>query len=189
LSYSKGAILAEQPALHTQRLTLRPFSLSDALVVQRLAGAKEIADTTLRIPHPYPNGAAQEWISTHARQFADGEAAIFAIAERESESLIGSIGLEISGENASAEMGYWIATPYWNQGYCTEAAGAILRFAFDTLGLNRVQARHLTRNPASGRVMQKIGMSHEGHLRQAVRKSGMFEDLEMYAILMQDFTR
>jgi len=179
--------LTGQSQLRTQRLILRPFNISDAAIVQRLAGAKAIADTTLNIPHPYPDGAAEAWISSHSRRYADGESAIFALVEHEHGILIGAIGLEISVGHGSAELGYWIGKPYWNQGYCTEAAGTVLRFAFDDLGLNRVQARHFTRNPASGRVMHKIGMSHEGHLRQAVRKWGKFEDLELYAILKEDF--
>jgi ribosomal-protein-alanine N-acetyltransferase len=178
--------LTEQPQLRTERLILRPFDVSDATIVQRLAGAKEIADTTLNIPHPYPDGAAEAWISSHSGRYADGESVIFAVIERQLGSLIGSVGLEISAAHAFAELGYWIGQPYWNQGYCTEAARKTLGHAFDDLGLNRVQARHLTRNPASGRVMQKIGMSHEGHLRQAVMKWGKFEDLELYAILKED---
>lgn len=185
----EGSRLPEQPSLQTRRLILRPFNISDASVVQSLVEVKEIADTTLHIPHPYPDGVAEEWISTHARRFGDGESAVFAIVERDHGILVGSIGLDISSSNSSAEMGYWIGKPYWSQGYCTEAARALLRFAFETLDLNRIQARHFTRNPASGRVMQKIGMTHEGHLRKAVRKWGKFEDLELYAILREDFVR
>jgi ribosomal-protein-alanine N-acetyltransferase len=179
--------LAVQPTLQTRRLVLRPFAASDAPVVRRLAGEKDIADTTLNIPYPYPDGAAEAWIATHSQRFADGVSAIFAIVDRHSRSLIGSIALEISAEHAMAEMGYWIGRSYWNQGYCTEAAKALLGFAFDELGLNRVQARHLARNPASGRVMQKIGMSHEAHLRQAVVKWGKFEDVALFAILRKDY--
>jgi RimJ/RimL family protein N-acetyltransferase len=179
----EDVIVPEQPSLHTLRLILRPFSLSDAAEVQRHAGAWEIADTTLHIPHPYPDGAAEAWISSHPSRFKDGESAIFAIVESEQGILVGSIGLEISAGDTSAEIGYWIGRPYWNHGYCTEAARAVLGCGFERLGLNRIQARHFTRNPASGRVMQKIGMIHEGHLRQAVMKWGKYEDLELYAIL------
>lgn len=181
-----GGVSLEQPSLQTQRLLLRPFAKSDAPDVQRLAGAFEVADTTLHIPHPYPDGAAEAWISTHITRFSDGESAIFAIIERRTDRVVGAIGLEIAAGEAAAEMGYWIGKPYWNLGYCTEAAGALVRFGFDVLKLNRIQARHFTRNPASGRVMQKVGMTHEGHLRQAVQKWGKFEDLELYAILKED---
>lgn len=178
--------MPDQPSLQTRRLILRPFAPSDAADVQRLAGAPEIADTTLHIPHPYPDGAAEAWIATHSRRFSDGASAVFAIVEGGTGRLVGAIGLEITTANDSAEMGYWIGRPYWNRGYCTEAAEAVVRYGFGTLDLNRIQAWHFSRNPASGRVMQKVGMTQEGHLRQAVRKSGAYEDLELYAIVRGD---
>ena len=187
--------MTRQPKLVTERLMLRPFSLSDAPDVQRLAGAKEIAATTANIPHPYEDGVAEAWIGTHQEQFEKGEQATFAVvlkgvsAENVSEhTLIGAISLlAISQRHARAELGYWIGVPYWNRGYCTEATRAILRYGFETLGLNRIQARHLARNPASGRVMQKAGMRYEGTMRQAVRKWDVFEDVKLYAILKSEY--
>ena len=76
---------------------------------------------------------------------------------------------------------------YWEQGYCTEAAEAVLRYGFEVLGLNRIESRHFKRNPASGRVMQKIDMKHEGLLRQAYKKWGKYEDWEIYAILKDEY--
>jgi hypothetical protein len=69
-----------------------------------------------------------------------------------------------------------------------ELAGArtVVEFAFTTLALNRVHAEHYVRNPASGRVMQKIGMRHEGRRRRHVKHWGVFEDLELYGILKDD---
>ena len=85
-------------------------------------------------------------------------------------------------------MGYWIGKPYWNHGYCTEAAQTLLRYAFDVLHLNRVQARHMTKNPTSGRVMQKAGMQYEGTLRQSLRRWGAYEDAAVYAALRTEYT-
>ena len=85
-----------------------------------------------------------------------------------------------------AELGYWVARPFWNQGYASEGARALVRFGFAELGLHRVSAHHYSRNPASGKVMQKIGMRFEGLLRQHVFKWGVFEDIEMYGILAGD---
>ncbi|HEU4564098.1 MAG TPA: GNAT family N-acetyltransferase [Gemmatimonadaceae bacterium] len=176
----------EQPTLSTARLVLRPFLPEDAPAVQRLAGAREIADTTLTIPHPYPDGAAELWIATHEQGFAAGTVVVFAVTERESGDVVGAVGLVVEPAHASAELGYWIATPYWGRGYATEAAGALVAFALGPLGLHRVQARHLIRNPASGRVMQKLGMRLEGVHRHAVRKWDAFEDVALYAILETD---
>ncbi|MFU8772395.1 MAG: GNAT family N-acetyltransferase [Anaerolineales bacterium] len=77
--------------------------------------------------------------------------------------------------------------PYWKQGYCTEAAKEVIRYSFEQLGLNRVQARHMTKNPASGRVMQKVGMQYEGTLRQSLLRWETFEDAAMYSILRDEF--
>ena len=74
-----------------------------------------------------------------------------------------------------------------NQGYATEAAQAVLEYGFRKLGLHRVQARHFTKNPASGRVMQKIGMTYEGTLRQSIYRFGRFEDAALYSILRHEF--
>ena len=83
-------------------------------------------------------------------------------------------------------MGYWIGKPFWGQDYCTKAARAMLDFGFGPWELNRIHAYHFVRNPASGRVMAKIGMQYEGLLRQHVIKWGQFEDLALYGILRSD---
>lgn len=179
--------VSAQPTLRTERLILRPFAEDDAPDIQRLAGELEVADTTLRVPHPYPDGAATIWIVESAFAWETGKGASYAITDAESGDLLGAIGLAIAPEHAYAEMGYWISREYWNRGLCTEAARAVLELAFDSLSLHRVQARHFTRNAASGRVLQKVGMHFEGMQRDAVRKWGRFEDIALYAILEDEW--
>jgi len=176
----------EHPTIETERLVLRSFTLADAPDVQRLAGDRDIASTTLNIPHPYEDGMAEQWIGKHQEKYEEGEL-VFAIVLRSDQSLIGAIGLNVNQQHDNAELGYWIGKPYWNQGYCTEAAEAVVRYGFEVLGLNRIHASHLKRNPASGRVMQKIGMTNEGCLRQHVKKWRVFEDVEKYGLLKSDF--
>lgn len=171
----------------TKRLKLRQFDLSDAIEVQRLAGEFEIADTTLLIPHPYEDGLAEEWIKSHEEKIASGAEFIFAIVRCDRDHLVGSIGLKINTDHENAELGYWIGKPHWNLGFATEAAEAILRFGFGELKLERIHAHYLARNPASGKVMQKLGMQREGRLRNHVRKWGKLEDMEMYGILKSEF--
>ncbi len=77
--------------------------------------------------------------------------------------------------------------PYWGRGYCTEAARALLGYAFHTLELNKVESECLTRNPASARVLQKIGLSSEGIRRQRYLKWGRFEDVEQFGLLKVDY--
>lgn len=178
----------DQPTLTTPRLFLRPFRLEDAAAVQLLAGDPDIAATTLNIPHPYPDGAAAHWISTHAESWQQGKSVTFAMVLREDNTLLGCISLGFHPRHEMAEMGYWVGKPYWGQGFGTEAAAAILDFGFNQLNLNRIYAYHLPRNPPSGRIMQKIGMTYEGLLRQASKKGDTFEDLILYAILREDYS-
>ena len=98
-------------------------------------------------------------------------------------TLIGTVGLALVMEDRRAELGYWIGVPWWNRGFATEAARAVVDFGFGSLGLHRIMARHLARNPSSGRVMEKLGMTKEGMLRHHVLKWGEFEDLVVYAVL------
>jgi len=176
-----------QPVLETPRLILRPFELSDASAVQRLAGAREIAAMTRTIPHPYPDGAAEEWIRKHGPAFERGTHVTFAVTRRNGAEVVGAAGLAIDRTHERAELGYWIGVPYWNRGYATEAARRIIAYGFSDLGLNRIFATHLPRNTASGRVMQKAGMRFEGVLRQHIRKWGVFEDVAVYGILAEEY--
>ena len=176
-----------RPTLQTARLILRPFELTDAPEVKKLAGAKEIASTTGVVPHPYKDGMAEEWISTHQQRFEQGKLVNFAIVVKEITQLCGAIELTIDNENSNAELGYWIGVPYWGQGYCTEAALVVVAYGFKNLNLHRIYASHLTRNPASGRVIQKLGMTYEGCLRQHEQKWGKFEDVAIYGILATEW--
>ena len=81
----------------------------------------------------------------------------------------------------------WIAPAMWGHGYATEATRALLTLGFDQLKLHRIQARHFTRNPASGRVMQKAGMKLEGVHRAIFRRNGRFDDVGVYSILEQEW--
>jgi [ribosomal protein S5]-alanine N-acetyltransferase len=166
----------------TERLLLRPFLPDDAPVVQRLVSAYEIAENTLLIPHPYPEGAAAEWIARHGKTPNNYIYAVTLGGEA-----IGAIGLDVQPEHDRGEIGYWLGVPYWGRGYMTEAGRAVLGWAFESLELHRVFAQHFTRNPASGRVLQKIGMTHEGSLRQHDKKWGAYLDVEVYGIVHSEW--
>jgi ribosomal-protein-alanine N-acetyltransferase len=176
-----------QPTLETARLLLRPFRISDAADVVRLAGAREIADTTVTIPHPYTGDTAVAWISSLPEHWAAGSMAAFAIASRANGALLGAAGLShIDRDHEQAELGYWIGVPFWGLGYASEAAARILAFGFETLALNRIYAHYMLRNAASGAILRKIGLKPEGVLRERVRKWGVYEDVALLARLRSD---
>lgn len=175
-----------RPTLETPRLTLRPMIVGDAPELHRLVNDVEIARNTAMIPHPYPEGLAEEWIAAHQERFEKNIEIVFGIERREDRALVGVIGV-LPEPHDMAEFGYWIGQEYWNNGYATEAAAAVIEYAFRTLGVNRVEAIHFTRNPASGRVMEKCGMRYEGTLRQARKKWDEYLDVKVYSIIRSDW--
>ena len=176
-----------QPTLTTERLLLRPFNLLAAQRVQELAGDKRIADTPLLIPHPYPGGAAEEWISSHSANAECGNEFVFAIILKEKKDLIGAIGAAVNKKFNNAELGYWIGVPYWNNGFVSEALSAVIKFAFMDLQLNKVHAHHMDFNEASGKAMIKNGMQKEGRFRKHIFKNNEFHDAVFYGILREDY--
>src|SRR5215211_660188 len=98
--------MKERPTLETTRLILRLFTVADAQDVQRLAGEREVASTTLNVPHPYEDGMAEQWIGTHQEQYERGELVNFAIVRCADNTLIGAIGLRINQQHTHAELGY-----------------------------------------------------------------------------------
>jgi RimJ/RimL family protein N-acetyltransferase len=180
---TREACLDHRPALSTERLLLRTFSPDDAPDVARLCADREIASTTLLIPHPYTLDDARRFIETQAEAWASGTGAVFGVTLRESGEVLGAIGLHLEREHRRAELGYWIGVAHWNRGYATEAVKAVVRFGFEDLSLHRIHAHHFGRNPASGKVLLKAGFRHEGILRGHVLKWGAYEDCELYGIV------
>ena len=175
--------MADQPKLQSKRLLLRPLDLRDAQTVQALAGVAIVADTTLTIPHPYPDGAAEAWIATLTPAWDTGAGVTFAITDRELGNLVGVISLAISANDANAELGYWIGLPFWNRGYATEAAQTLVDWGMVALRLDRIEARYFVRNPASGRVLQKLGMKRETMLNESIEKNGRLEEFTRCALV------
>jgi ribosomal-protein-alanine N-acetyltransferase len=174
------------PSLQAQRVTLSPFCIDDAFLVQRYAGDPEVARTTLHVPHPYLDGEAEKWIASHPQQYLERKNVVFAIRSHTGE-LYGAINIRLRMNNQTGELGYWIGVPYWNKGYCTEAARRMIQFAFEDLGLNKIYGRHLGGNMASGRVMEKAGMKNERILRRHIMKNGVMMDIVEYGILKSEY--
>lgn len=170
------------PTLLTGRLILRPFALTDGPTVQELAGNIKVAENTLNMPHPYPAGAAEDWIATHTEEFTAKRNLILAICRKDDSVLVGCIGLQLNLVVGNAELGYWIGEPYWKQGFATEAAKEVIRYAFKKLGLHKIYAHVYVTNPASARVLQKCGMKQEGYLEKHVRHWGNYKDLLVFGI-------
>ena len=145
------------PVLETERLVLRAPRLEDAKAVAVLANDRRIAENTRRIPHPYTCADAEDFIA--AVKAAGGETA-FLITLSDS-TLIGACGLNMT-EGPAHEIGYWLGVPFWGKGFGTEAARALIDYAFTELGHDALQAGARVTNPASRRILEKCGFQWTG---------------------------
>jgi len=147
---------ASIPVLETKRLAMRAPRLEDAKTVAALANDRRIAENVARIPHPYKQSDAENFISGANK--AGGEA-VFLITLRD-ETIIGACG--ILNQDGTPELGYWLGVPYWGNGYATEALHAVIDYAFTDLAHDALQAGSRVTNPASRRVLEKCGFQWTG---------------------------
>ena len=181
--------MREQPTVTTDRLVLRPFQPDDAEPLEHLGNDPEVISRTGRSEVPVP-GTGLFWMENRLAWYEKGEAVDFAITLAETGEFVGIIGLgmEYPGDDAM-QLGFWVGKEYWNRGYATEDALAVLPLGFSSLNLHRIFARHFISNPASGRVLEKIGMLYEGTLRESTKKNGVYESVACYAILRSDYNK
>ena len=146
--------------IETERLRMRAHRDGDLGDLVALAGNWEIARWTGRIPHPYSETDGREWIARVQENHAAGQPRRFAIALKESDRLIGGVGLDGSTGDGSDEpaLGYWLGQPYWGNGYGREAATAIIDYGFRTLGLKTIRAYTDPGNIASQKVLLHCGL-------------------------------
>ena len=179
-------VFSSLPVLETPRLRLRPLTMRDDRDMYRYCSDPEVSRHVLWETHESLRHSRQV-LRAALRQYRSGAPSSFAIERRSDRRMIGTIGfMWINCDHRSGEVGYSLARDCWNQGYCTEALGAVLRFGFEELKLHRIEAQHEVDNPASGRVMEKCGMRCEGTLRGRVFNKGRFSDVKLYAILRTD---
>lgn len=176
--------------LTTPRLILRRFTPEDAPAMYRNWASDPQVTRFLRwTPHPSVQDT-RTLLEGWTEQYSQPDYYNWAVERREDGVLIGSIGA-FGNSNPMDEMieiGYCLGTAFWGQGYMTEALEAVLDFLFGTVGYRRIEAYHSTKNPASGRVMEKAGMIYEGTARQKYMiASGEPQDCRMYGILRSDW--
>ena len=175
------------PRLETPRLVIRRMTMADAGDIYEYGRDPEVSRHVLWDAYQ-SLGEAKAYVKYVQRQYRLNEPASWGIELKATGRLIGTIGfMWWNQEYRSAEVGYSLSREYWNQGLMTEALRAVVRFGFEEMNLNRIEAQHETANPASGRVMEKVGMRKEGVLRQRLRNKGKFVDVALYAVLRGDW--
>ena len=172
------------PTLYTQHLTMDRFTLADVPAV-RDGLYTEVVCRNLFIT---PNKTTQE-VTENIQWLLEGyetKEDFHQWAVRENGECVGRMMLTINRRFQTGTVAYYLAEKAWGKGYMTEILKRVIDFCFDDLGLNRVEADHFARNPASGRVMEKSGMTKEGYARQKYCKDGAFLDAVLYAIVKGD---
>lgn len=188
-SASPQDIFARLPVLETPRLQLRPVSMRDAADIFAYSRDPEVARYVLWSPHQTLSDS-KAYIRFLLKQYRDGQPSSWGIVLKATGRVVGTIGyMSFSQENSTVEIGYSLARSLWNNGLMTEAVHAVLGLSFDTMRIHRVEAQHDAANPASGRVMAKCGMQHEGRLRGRIFNKGRFVDVDLYAMLRDDWIR
>jgi ribosomal-protein-alanine N-acetyltransferase len=171
----------------TPEISLTDFNRSDLDALVEWFSEREIYERTLRIPHPYTLADAEKWLAIVGQTVGqNGRIADWAIRDSAGQ-LIGGVGLERAPANAPhrAEIGYWLAKPFWGRGIMTVAVGTVCRHAFDAIGLAKITADVFSFNDASARVLEKCGFEPEGYLRQHLQKDGRLIDVKLYGLLKE----
>ena len=177
------------PVIETERLILRKLTMRDASDMFRYCQDKEVARHVLWEAHTSIL-ETRAYIRYNLYQYRSGEPASWCIVLRETNRVVGTIGyMSYNADNSTVEIGYSLAREQWGKGLMTEALLAVIGETFRTLKVHRIEAMHFTDNPASGRVMEKCGMIHEGHMRERICCKGVFRDVEMWGILRKDWEK
>ena len=172
--------------LHTKRLVIRKVTKKDILDLHEYSTDPIVAKNVLWKAHSSLLETTR-LVKYLIKMYKIDELPTFVIEYKDEKKVIGTIGLNsISFQHNFAEVGYSLNRNYWNKGIMTEALEAFIKYCFEQLNLNRLEAVHECRNPASGRVLEKVGMHKEGCLRQKFNNKGEYVDVFLYAILRSD---
>jgi len=169
-----------------ERCTLRPLRRGDkAAIVQHANNRKVWRGLYDIFPHPYTLNDAEEWIGRVERGEATNVVVFAIVVDGE---VCGTTGLgRIEEQNSDClSMGYWLGEDYWGRGIATDAVRLMVRYAFDAIGCNRLEARCYGWNTGSARVLEKCGFTLEGRLRRRMLKDGEHCDQLIYGMLPED---
>lgn len=187
-SQAKDVVHVVDLVLRGETITLRGLRVSDAEDLYRNVNDPEIGRTS-SIPYPYPGvEGARFFIQQTWHTWKESKGVDLGITLPSSDQVIGMVGMfEISRNYRSAEIGYWVGRDHWGHGYATEGANLMIRYGFEVLGFNRIQAVCFDFNPRSARVLEKAGMRFEGRCREELIKDGNPVTLLHFAILRRDW--
>lgn len=180
-------VFGDLPELETPRLLLRKLKAGDAADMFEYASDPEVArDVTWEAHRTIED--SRGFLNSVVQKYAKKETSEWGLVLKESGKLVGTCGFVWwRPEHAKAEFGYALSRKYWGRGLMTEAAAAVIAFAFEKMKLHRLEARCITTNTGSEKVMLKNGMKYEGLLRDVVYEKGGFQSLKVYSLLKEEY--
>lgn len=179
-------MIAPRP-VQTARLVLSPIAPNDADEVATIGAQPDVVAMTISTPQPMSVAVASEWIWRQCVAMTAGGAATYSVRLIPDGPILGVVSLHhIERDHGCAELSFWFRREARGRGYASEAASAVVRHGFTALALHRIEAYHMVRNAASGRVLARIGFQFEGLLRERVAKGARREDVKLWAMLASD---
>jgi len=175
------------PKLETERLLLRPPDFRDVPAITTWLGDLDVAKNLATVSHPYREEDARGFVTRAVERRAAGEEFVFAIERKEESMFIGCSGLRL--KDGQFRLGYWLGRPFWGQGYASEAAKKVVSFAFHDLKAGSVGAGWFHDNPASGRVLEKLGFRHVGAEQHLSEARGREVPCHMMTLTREEFGR
>lgn len=173
--------------IETERLILRKFGINDADFMYNNWANDDEVTRYITWPAHKDVEVSKAFVSETVKGYESDSKYEWAIELKEKKETIGDISAPRVYDNVeTVEIGYVLGKEYWNKGIVTEALNAVIKFFFEEVGVNRIEARHDICNPASGEVMKKCGMQFEGILRQSGKNNTGICDLAIYSILKND---
>ncbi|MDB5098303.1 MAG: family acetyltransferase [Cyanobacteria bacterium RYN_339] len=180
-------VFADHPTLESERLLLRKIAPEDAPAMHAYTSDPEMV-RHLPLNQTYTLEDAQRSVRGFMEMYAARKSAPWGVSLKDTGEHIGICGFENwNAQTDRAEIGFIIAKSQWGRGYATEAAKRVMRFGFEVMQLNRLEARTKSENIASKHVLARLGLQYEGLLREHSYWKGAYHDLELYAVLKREF--
>jgi len=179
-------IFSNFPTLETERLILRKLRLEDAKDLFEYASDPKVSKYVTWETHKSIEDSINLIKFTHER-YEKREGIIWGIVYKENKKVIGTCDISPVTKHFRAEIAYALSRDYWGKGIATEAVKEAIRFGFEKMNLNRIQAMCSPENIGSYRVMEKVGMKYEGLIREYMYVKGKFQDLKLYSIVRREY--
>lgn len=179
-------VFLEMPIIETERAILRKMNAGDTKDMFEYSSNREVTKY-LSYDHTSIEDA-EKYIKNKVEKYAQGECMIWGVEYKENRKYIGACGFtHWDTENGSAEIAYTLSQSYWGKGIMNEIVGKLIQFGFETMHLNRIEARCWSENDKSVRIMEKNNMKFEGVLREQIYSKGKHRDLKLYSILKKEY--